>query len=207
MPARPDLRPHLIPATAALVAFCLGLTIGQACQPPTPDSRAWDQRVRGLLEDSTRVQQGVVRLVDAAQLQQARADSLTQVAARWEGAALTHRQRATVALAALQTAQTPSDSIPPLLAALGASQDETQAWRTAFMTAQLSMGRLREAVTLHRARGDTLQIRVFALEDALRDRPTARPCRIVGFLPCPGRGTVAVVAFVAGMAATVAVLK
>lgn len=193
------------PPAAVAVAFALGLLIGQACRPhPTADARAWDRRVQQLLADSSRVHRQADQLRGTVRQLGHRADTLTRRADRAAGRAAVHAGRADSLAAALSAAAGVRDSLTALEAAYVARSAEASEWRVAYEDQLAASARLREAAGLATAQADSLQGRVRGLELALGDRPTPRPCRVLGLVDCPSRGAVFVAGLATGLVLTMA---
>jgi hypothetical protein len=193
-------------ALAAACAFVAGAGM-QSCWPkPVPPPVAqWREAVRASEQRALDLGVTLLRMMDSAQEATRRADSAEAQAA----VALRQVARAEGRVDALKgqlaATTTVTDSVS-LLVTIVAHQDTVIVEQsTVIERQQMAMGRLREAVTLYKDRGDSLHTVVVMQGSLLRQglAVTPKPCTIF-WVSCPSRTTSFLVGAALGVVGTVA---
>ena len=134
-------------------------------------------------------------LGDSIALVESRADSIEAAADR-RAESLAHEVASTRAL--LRDAQADDADAATVRLALRFADSTIVALEAELEARQQLTIELRGLVALERQRADNAEARIGILEGLLEEGQKVSQCRIAGFIPCPSRGLVAVVAFVGG---------
>ena len=187
------LAPYLLLAAVALGVFYL---LGRWEADMDSKFAQWSADVdRQLGEVREAYQRRQQELGDSIALVESRADSIEAAADR-RAESLAHEVASTRAL--LRDAQADDADAATVRLALRFADSTIVALEAELEARQQLTIELRGLVALERQRADNAEARIGILEGLLEEGQKVSQCRIAGFIPCPSRGLVAVVAFVGG---------